>query len=68
MKAAAKSKILWLNVPTAGYFLLDAADQFVHGGGLDSICAKKSAFAAATMTLTAVARRWFTNVPLGKEK
>lgn len=65
-KPRAKSKILWANVPAAAFFLLDAAHGFLQSGGLDNLCAQKSALAGGVMALTAILRAWFTKYPLEK--
>lgn len=68
MKSPFKSKILLTNASAGLFFILDALNGFMSSGGLDNLCAQKSALAGGIMALTGILRYYFTSEAVGLEK
>jgi hypothetical protein len=67
MKPWYLSKISNLNFAAGSLFLADAAERFISTGGLDNLCARKSAIAAGVMFFTSLLRVKYTKVDVGRK-
>lgn len=62
-KSPVKSRTLWASIPGAALFFADAVHSFLVSGGLESVCAQKSALAGGLLAITALLR-FYTNQPI----
>lgn len=67
MKSPARSRTLWTSAPGSALFLLDAAYGFFSSGGLENVCAQKSALAGGLLALVSILR-FYTTQPITKPK
>lgn len=67
MKSPARSRILWSSAPASAMFLADAVHGFLQSGGLESLCAQKSALAGGLLAVIAILR-FYTSQPITKPK
>lgn len=62
-KSPVKSRTLWAAIPCSALFFADAVHSFLSSGGLESVCAQKSALAGGLLALTAILR-FYTSQPI----
>ena len=62
-KSPVRSRTLWAAIPGSVLFFADAAHSFLVSGGLESVCAQKSALAGGLLAVTALLR-FYTSQPI----
>lgn len=67
MKSPVRSRTLWVTIPGSALFLIDAAQRFINSGGLENLCAQRSALAGGLLAMAAVLR-FYTSEPILKPK